>query len=388
MPKRIAMVVFSHYPADPRVRREAEALAGAGMLVDVFCLRAEGEQGKEEMNDVFIYRLPVKRTRSGKLNYLFEYACFIFLAFLTVALFHIRNRYHVIQAHNMPDVLVFSALIPRLTGAKVILDLHDPMPEIYMTKYAVTKSHPAIRLIRFLEKCSIRFADMVLTPNIAFRDLFISRGCPPSKIHIVMNSPQENIFNFKSPNKPTTGEDGFVIMYHGYIAARNGLDIALEAIVRLRGKIPNLKFEVYGDGDFVRQFLNRVKEMNIDSFVNYRGFKPIEEIVEAIKSIHVGIIPNRMNPFNNLNLPTRIFEYLSMKKPVIAPRTKGIADYFDEESLHFFEAGDVDSLARAILDVYSNPARAQLRLEEGINIYNLHRWELEKNHLIKLVEKM
>ena len=102
----------------------------------------------------------------------------------------------------------------------------------------------------------------------------------------------------------------------------------------------------------------------------------------------MGVIPNKMTPFTNLNLPTRIFEYLAMKKPVIVPHTKGIADYFDEESLHFFEAGNVDSLASAILDVYRNPTRCQSILGRGIEIYNKHRWGTEKRHLVELVKNI
>jgi glycosyltransferase involved in cell wall biosynthesis len=119
-----------------------------------------------------------------------------------------------------------------------------------------------------LEKWSIRFADAVLTPNVAFRDLFVSRGCPLWKIHIVMNSPQETIFKLDSGVSRKDRENGFVIMYHGHITAHNGLDVALEAIARLREQIPILKFEVYGDGDFTEKFLDRVNELNLNSIVN------------------------------------------------------------------------------------------------------------------------
>lgn len=385
---RIAMVALSYYPADVRVRREAEALAQVGISVDVICLRDKNQVKQGEFNQVSVYRLPVMRKRSGKLRYLRESGWFFLLLLFNLTLLHLRKRYDLIHVHNMPDFLVFGALIPRLTGAKIILDLHDPMPELYETKYSLNASHPFIHLITSLERYSIRFADLVLTPNIAFRDLFISRGCPPSKIHIVMNSPQETIFNLHSGNPPITGKNGFVIMYHGYIVAYNGLATALEAVALLREKIPNLTFEVYGDGDFREKFLERVNELRLNGIVNYHGFKPLEDIVKAIGSINLGIIPNKMSPFTNLNFPTRIFEYLAMKKPVIAPRTKGIMDYFDENSLLYFEAGNVDSLKETILDAYHNPSRCQYILNRGITIYNNHRWELYKQRFIDLVENI
>jgi glycosyltransferase involved in cell wall biosynthesis len=386
MVKRVAMVVYSYYPDDTRVRREAEALIEAGMSVDVFCLRDKGEEEKSQVNNVLVYRLPLKRKRSGRLNYLLENGFFIFLAFVTLSLYHLRKPYHVIHVHNMPDILVISALIARLTGAKVILDLHDPMPEIYITKFEVSELHPIIRFLKFLEKCCIRFADIVLTPNIAFRDLFVRRGCPPWKIHIVMNTAQETIFKCDSNVAAIGSENGFVIMYHGTFLAHNGLDLALKAIARVKEEIPNLKFEVYGDGEFRDEFLKLVHELKLNSTVKYHGPKPVEHIAEAIKSINLGVIPNKRTRFTDLNLPTRIFEYLAMKKPVIAPRTKGIMDYFDENSLLFFEPGSVDSLKNIILNAYRDPLGCQDILKRGINVLNNHRWELNKNRFIDVVK--
>jgi glycosyltransferase involved in cell wall biosynthesis len=378
-------VVFSFYPADVRVRREAEALVEAGWAVDVLCLRRNREKQEEEVNGVRVFRLPAKRTRGRKLWYLWEYGWFLLLAFFKLSLRHLRRPYQAVHVHNMPDILVFSAMLPRLSGAKVILDLHDPMPEVYMAKYSIGRTHPIIYLLSFLEKQSIKFAHLVLTPNIAFRDLFISRGCPEKKIHIVMNSPQEKIF--KGPAgllENTGGESGpFILMYHGAIMEWYGLETALQALLQLQETIPNLRFEVYGDGDAVKFFLNRIKELGLEKMVHYYGYRPLEMIAELIKKIDVGIIPNPLSPFTNLNFPTRIFEYLSMAKPVIAPKTKGILDYFDEGDLYFFEPGNPRSLAGVVLEIYRNPGKKQEILRRGTRVYQRHRWELQRRGLIE-----
>jgi len=385
--KRIAMVVFSIYPLDTRVRREAEALVEAGMTVDVICLKENTKPRKEVINGVNCWRLPIKHKRTGKMRNIWEYLYFIILSFFWLSLIHLRNRYKLVHVHNMPDVLVFSALIPRLTGAKVILDLHDPMPEVYMTKFSINKSHPVVRLLLFLEKYSICFSNLVLTPNIAFRNLFISRGCPEAKIHIIMNSPQESIFHRTETknNHSIENEDRFLIMYHGELTTRSGYNIALKAVDNLREKIPNLEFHVYGDGEFKIHFLDLIGELNLNNIVTYHGVVSLESIAVAIESINVGIVPNRKTPFTEINLPTRIFEYLSMGKPVVVPKTKGILDYFSEDSLHFFEAGNADNLADAILEVYNNPSKSQAVLNRGISVYQKHRWEVEKKKFIDLV---
>jgi glycosyltransferase involved in cell wall biosynthesis len=383
------MVVFSHYPADPRVRREADALVQAGMPVDVICLKDGHEPNTEAVNGVRVFRLPVRQKRSGKLRYLWEYAVFIFLAFVKLTRLHLTNHYRLIHIHNMPDVLILSALVPRLAGAKIILDLHDPMPELFMTKYGIGPSHPVIRALILLEKCSIRLADLVLTPNISFRDRFISRGCPSHKIHLVMNSPMESIFcrnHTATETEVNSRPKKFVMMYHGLIAERHGLDTALRAIAQVRAEIPHLVFEVYGKGDgFVDCFLKLREELNLSGVVNYHGHVPQDIIVRRMENIDVGIIPNRKTIFTNINLPTRIFEYLCLGKSVIAPHTRGIQDYFGENSLHFFEPGDVASLTAAILRVYRNPAERQAVLARGMAVYRAHTWEREQRRFVDLV---
>ena len=192
---RIAMVVFAYYPSDGRVRRAAEALVSSSMAVDVISLRGSEERKKEQINGVNVYRINLERKRASKLRYIWQWSYFIAAAFLKLSWLHLSKQYRAIHVHNMPDILVISALVPKLTGARVILDLHDQMPEAYMTKYAMSEFHPVIRVLQFLEKLCTKFADVVITTNISFRELFISRGCPARKIHIIMNSPQEAIFN-------------------------------------------------------------------------------------------------------------------------------------------------------------------------------------------------
>ena len=47
---------------------------------------------------------------------------------------HLKHAYDVIHVHNMPDFLVFSALFPKLLGAKVILEVQDVSPELMAAK--------------------------------------------------------------------------------------------------------------------------------------------------------------------------------------------------------------------------------------------------------------
>lgn len=289
----------------------------------------------------------------------------------------------------MPDFLVFLGVIPKLFGSKVILDLHDPTPEMLMTKYAELQDGWMMKLLKWQEKLSIKFANKIITTNKSFVDRFISRGCPSDKISIVMNSPQESIFNKVSDaSSVKSAENKYIVMYHGIIIQRYGFEELVIAINLLRDKIPGLELRVYGTGEDLPLFLAMVKKLNLDDIIKYFEQVPIEKIVEIIPRCNVGIIPNRLSPFTQINFPTRIFEYLHMKKPVVVPRTQGIKDYFDEDSIFFFDSGNAESLADVVLNIYLNPDKAEEKVDKGYEIYQKHRWESQSMNLIKVYEAL
>src|SRR5438105_10268038 len=129
---RVCAITFDWYPFDVLVRRTAEAAADAGYCVDVICLRQPGQKARSierrsassaHCDGVHVHRLPIYRTFGSSLaRTLLDWCCFLVLAGMLVTRLHLRRRYDVIHVHNMPDFLVFCALVPKLLGAKIILE--------------------------------------------------------------------------------------------------------------------------------------------------------------------------------------------------------------------------------------------------------------------------
>lgn len=382
------MIVFSYYPSDPRVKREAEALAEDGYNVDVICLQNKEEKRIETKERIRIIRCAVNRSRKGFVSYLIEYILFALLATIHVTAGFCKKRYDAIHVHNMPDFLIFCGCIPKLFGCKLLLDLHDPMPEVFITKYDLSASALRIKILMVIERISIKFADKVVTPNVAFQERFTQRSCPAWKINIIMNSPQENVF-FPRENRhryPIHGrENQYIIMYHGTIVERHGLDDALKAIKIVSDIIPGLQFWVFGDGDsFVHTFNDMIHHFKMDTIVTYFGRVSNVEIADKISQIDLGLIPNKASLFTEINFPTRIFEYLAMDKICIVPETKGILDYFTRKDLYFFPPGNVNELASCITSAYENRETNNEILTRGKKVYSRHSWSIEKKKLIRL----
>jgi len=391
--KRVAMVMFSHYPADPRPRRAAEALVREGMQIDFVCLAEGNAPRREKVDGIEVLRIPLKRRRGGKLAYVYQYSAFILISALIVGWRALTRGYDLVYVHNMPDILVLSGMIPKVLGAKVILDLHDPMPELMTTIFGLDENSSGVRFISGAEKWSLARADAVITVNIACKRIFSTRSCSAEKIQVIMNSPDEEIFQYRAAESyPATDQDRnkpFVIMYHGSLVERNGLDLAVEALALVRDAIPTAELRVYGPNSaFLEHVLEMAKSKGVDQAIRYLGPKQLEELVHEIQACDVGVIPNQKNSFTAINTPTRIFEYLSLGKPVIAPRTLGIEDYFAKDSLLFFEAGNAQDLARSIQYAFAHPAEMREIAKRGQAVYQEHDWRRERQRLTGLVARL
>ncbi len=385
--RRAAVLLYSHYPSDPRPRRAAEALAENGMDVDLVCLREDETQpGIEVVRGVNVHRVPLRKSRASKWTYIRLYAAFI-AASRGFLLERCESRpYDLVHVHNMPDVLVFAASPAKRRGARVLLDLHDPMPELMMAIYGLRRKAPFVRLLRLLERWSLSYADLALTPNLAFQRLFASRSCPEHKVSIVMNSPQEDVFSPAAVAIPPLAAPVFRIMHHGSIVHRHGVDLLVRALPRIRERVPSAELHIYGTHTlFLDEVLHIAGELGVSDAIMYHGAKSQPEIAAAIAECHAGVIPNRRSEFTDMNLPTRIFEYLAMHRPVVAPDTPGIRDYFTANELKLFPPGDIDAMADALISLHARPEAAAAAVARGRSVLERHAWQRQKHAFLGLI---
>jgi glycosyltransferase involved in cell wall biosynthesis len=391
--RRVAMVTFSSYPFDPRPRRSIDALIAEGATVDLICLGSKNEVKGQAPDGVKVFRVPLKHPRRGKFEYAFRYGVFILISSLTFAIRSLGRRYDLVYVHNMPDILVGSALIPKMLGSKVVLDLHDPMPELMMTIFRTPEDNRSVRMMKSLEKWSIARADLAVTVNVACKRIFSSRSCPAEKIAVVMNAPDGQIFPCREPKLRSVstpdGDRRFVIMYHGSIVERNGLDVALDALAQVRKAIPSAELRIFGSQTaFLDHVMEKARSMGLQDAVQYMGPRSLEGLVTEIGDCDLGIIPNHRNAFTDINTPTRVFEYLAMGKPVIAPSTQGILDYFNKDSLVFFEPGNAAELAQQIEFAFSHPREVLEIVRRGQEVFSEHTWDREKETLVSRVSSL
>ena len=162
-------------------------------------------------------------------GYIAAYLSFFAQCFLLISLLHLRKRYKIIHVHNMPDFLVFSTILARILGARIILDIHDPMPETYLAKFPERKRGFFYDVLLLQERLSAAYATKVLTVHEPLkRDVLVKDGINPDKISVVANFPDDEIF---LTSDRFTDSRPLRILYYGTLDDRFGLEDALESIV-------------------------------------------------------------------------------------------------------------------------------------------------------------
>lgn len=379
----VCIVRHNYYP-DSHVRRDAEALVRAGYAVHVVALRRPGQTARETIGGVIVHRLPVEHKRGNALRYAREYTSFAVRAFLKVAALQRREKFCAVEVDTMPDLLVFSALVPKLAGVPVFLYIFDNMPELFAHIKGVSSRHPIARLLAALERISAAFADRVIVTQAAARRAIIGRGVAPEKISVVLNSADEAVFRPR-PSRPArkTG-DRFEIVTHGAILQRYGIQVLIDALPKVAAALPGVHCQVFGEGEYRAALEARARENGIADRVTFRGFAPQPELLAALERADVGYV----GMLCDLMLSNKLVEYVTVGVPAVVARWPTFEDYFPEGTVSYFPPGDADALAAAIIALAHDPQRAREQARRATVQNADYRWAVQGRAYVDLFDSL
>lgn len=381
----ICVVRHAYYPQDVRVRKEVHALLNTDYDVDIICLRSEGQQKRENVEGAQVFRLGTEHQRESLLLYLFEYAVGFIKMFFLVTSLYFKKRYQCIQVNTLPDALVFVTIIPRLMGAKVLLDMHEPAPELFTAKFGPNKFSWAVKWIALIEQLSLKYAHAALAVNDNIRQRYIERGADGSKIYVIRNVPEKDI---EAADSCPKDNNQFTLLLHGLIAERYGHEITVRAVAQIRHLIPNIHLTIAGSGENEQRIRDAARELNCQDIVTFTGWVTPKQIQEFIELTDVGLVPLLPSSFADLCQPNKLFELVSGKKAVIASRLKAIEESFDDSAIRYFEPGNTEDLSAAILELYQHPEKRKTYAENAHKQYEAIRWEYIKYDYLKVVHQL
>jgi glycosyltransferase involved in cell wall biosynthesis len=381
------MIAYTNYESDPRVIREAEAAVEGGFEVDFIALRRPGQPAEEMVRGVRVLRLPQERYRGGShAQYLLSYVQFFLRCVLVSMCLFVRRRYDVVHVNNMPDVLIWSVAPLKLLGAKLVLDIHDPMPETFGAKFASGGRSGLFNLLLLSERISVWLADRTITVSEPVKTgVLLKHGYSADAVGVIANFADDDLFQLR----PYPGaEEKIRFVFHGTILERNGLGILVKALALVRNR-SRIEVRIIGEGDFSATLSALISQGNLEKVIDFRNrVYPLTEIPALLSDCHVGLIPLRLSTVADYALPLKLVEYTCMGLPSITVRNAAIDYYFQPDECMFFDAGDVQALARWIDHAVEAPDDLAARRERLLRARERVLWSGEKKKYIAMLKEL
>ncbi len=384
---RIAMVHYSDFAIDSRVQRQARALAERGHEVHCVCLTAP-ERIAVGAGVIRLHAIGGRKLRGGAASYLLGYSRFFLAAFRRLTALQRAHPLDVVEAHNMPNLLALAAIVPKLGGARVVLDIHDTFPELFETKFGVSRRSAVARLVRIEERISVAFADRTIAVTEEARARVAAR-CPRGRVEwVVMNSPDEGVFGVARAPVASPSDGAVRVVYHGGTAERFGVRELIRAIGLLAETAPHVSLDVYGADDHRAALVSLARQVAPDRVRIAPRPVPFEEIAGKLEGAHIGVVPTLADDFTELLLPVKLLEYIHLGIPVVTSRLPVIQNYFSDDEVRYFEPGDPASMADAIMDVLDDRERAMARAERASLRLRTIEWKDQRAAYVGRVEAL
>lgn len=381
------MVGYTYYESDARVIREAEAAITGGFDVDFLALRRPGTPPVEMVRGVRVIRVDQDKYRGrGYLKYSAAYLEFFVRCFLQITALYFKRHYRAIHVNNMPDFLVFSTIVPKILGAKVILDIHDPMPNTFASKFNGREQGFFYRILLWQERLSAAYCNRVITVHHPVKDgILVKHGLAPDSIEVIANFADGELFplrkSFRIDNK-------IRFVFHGTILERSGLVMLMNALSKARHK-DRILVRIIGEGDFSRTLQGMIESLQLKDVVEFDncGY-PAHSIPQRIADCDVGLVPLEVSSVTNYALPLKLLEYVSLGLPVVSVRNNAILYYFNEDDFIFFDSGDPQSLTAAFDRIAENPDILAYYRERSAALRGQFSWAGEKKKYVAMLHQL
>jgi glycosyltransferase involved in cell wall biosynthesis len=335
---KILMLVENHFPQDTRVANEATLLTEAGHQVSLVALRRKDQTGHEVLNGIEVYRLPTlelfKKTPFANVNrmnlllvklksflgYVVEYCYFTTACLIVSTYIFVRRGFDVMHAHNPPDTLFLAALPFKLLGKKFVFDQHDLCPELYRSRYGAVEGF-ASRLLKILEWCSLKVADVTIATNESYKRIQIERANrDPRDVFIVRNGPNQMRMTPVAPSARLRRMDKCILCYIGSLNPQDGVDHLLRSLQHLLYDLKRSDFHcvIMGTGDSLQDLRKLADKLQLNGCVELPGFVSDQELQSNLAAADICLDPDPSSPLNDVSTWIKVMEYMAYGKPIVA----------------------------------------------------------------------
>ena len=319
-------------------------------------------------------RIFVKGSRKNLFFRLLAYFSFVITS-LVLGIVKL-NRFDFIFCESPPLFLGISAyVLNSIRGGKLILNVSDLMPEsaerlgLVSNKLLLSASY---KLEEFLYRHSFLVSGQ--TQGIVRN---ISSRFPKLSVYWLKNGVDLSFFRAESVDSDWRTMNGystkdFILLYAGIVGYPQGLDVILRAAARLKNQ-PDIKFAIVGSGPVKEELIGMKERFELGN-VCFFDAQPKQRMPDIISACDAGIIPLRKVDLFKGAVPSKAFEYLAMRKPILLGVEGEAKELLIEEGKCglSFEPDNDEDLYNSIMKAYESESLCETLGENGLKYVTKH----------------
>jgi len=320
-------------------------------------------------DDDFGQNVEVIRVKNVKQsgNYVKRSYSYIEYFIKTLFLAKSKIRHIDIIIATSPQILTgYLGALLKKKNIPFILDIRDLWPDAMVSLNLTTENSFIYKILKKIEIYMYKKATRIIINSPAFKkdiNKYVDK-----KIDLITNGLDDYFFNFFSKESPREIKNGdkIKIVYAGNLGIAQDIKILTEIDEKIS---ENFIFKLIGDGSQKEEIEKTIKKKNINNIMLYPP-KARRELIEDYQNADAFFVHLKKLPMFEKTIPSKIFEYVATKKPVIYGLEGVAKDIMDElNGSYSFEPGNVKSLEAALIKMKND-------LETG-------KWKYENNSILE-----
>jgi glycosyltransferase involved in cell wall biosynthesis len=393
----ICKVWDADYPWDVRVEKVSRSL-GREHEVHLVCRNVKRRPVREQHDRLHIHRLPVMSWAPARLHAALGFPAFFNPVWIrAIGRTVRRQRARVLVVRDLPLALT-AVLVGRIARIPVVLDMAENYPAMIQDVWDAGRARLGDRLVRnprligLVERLAVRLVDHILVVVDESRDRLAALGVPAHKMSVVMNTPTLERWHevpTRASHPPPSPADPLVIAYLGLLEAPRGLRTAIRAMREVRRRIPQARLMVIGSGRDAAGFREDARQAGVSDAVEFLGWLDYAEALRRLQACDIGLVPHHATTSWQTTIPNKLFDYMSLGKPVIVSDARPTKRIVTEEGCGLvFPDRDASALAEAIVAL-GDPALREACGRRGREaIAARYNWEADERRLLGAIRQV